>query len=194
MNEAPSLRPLYLNGQIVGEVPITGNPELDVATAERFLVERGLFRETRRIAAMLVQAYSFGKNAQHIYERYLSGPLANPLGMAPFVVNGSFALEIYVKALSEIHGVRPRGHNLQELYGALNPQIHVLLEELTRGYIKAKSLRDIPDFKTCIYSIGNAFEKWRYHYENGTAPLIQPLDMFLSLDVLHAACVRRSRA
>lgn len=194
VNELPSLKPIYLNDRIVGEVPATGDVDLDMQTVVKFLEERGLFRETGRIASMLFQAYSFGKTARRIYDLYLCGLPANPIGVAPFVVNGSFALEIYIKTLAEIHGTTLRGHNLSKLYEALDPQIQTLLEQITQGYIKAKNLQGIIGFSPCICAVGNAFEKWRYHYEEGTAPTVDAVDVFLSLDVLHAACARRVRA
>lgn len=110
----------------------------------------------------------------------------------PAVVNLAFALELYIKELYVVLKARdsngkdvkaPRFHNILELFRQLPleaqqeirnyPAIQKLvafytMEKFPLYISQGKDKQPITDvFEQQIYKISDAFENWRYSYENG---------------------------
>ena len=74
----------------------------------------------RRCNAARHVATAFANTAALLYERDLKQmPPKRPRHVVPFVVNASFAVELFLKALSHRHGVFLRGHQLPKRYDRL---------------------------------------------------------------------------
>lgn len=95
--------------------------------------------------------------------------------MYPFVVNISFACELYIKAimiknssLSEFE----RGHNLLDLYQALEAKDQAALEHEFTARYSAKKLKDLLDENKTV------FIDWRYALEKTVSADISGLKAF----------------
>jgi hypothetical protein len=74
----------------------------------------GSYWRTRTIAQC------FAETASMLYQTTLKDPpRRQPLMIVPFVVNASFACELFLKALAHREGASLKGHNLSKLLGAL---------------------------------------------------------------------------
>ncbi|MCA9232654.1 MAG: hypothetical protein KDA57_18535 [Planctomycetales bacterium] len=137
-----------------------------------------------------MQAYSFGRAAKLVYESLLSEVPSDPAGIAPFVVNGSFGIEIYLKTLNLIgRAAYNGGHDVLAQYDRLPEQMKSRLEEIRARYFSEKGLPEQGSMHDMLRRIGNAFEVWRYQHEKGEAPMVDVIDVFSCLDILHRACL-----
>lgn len=100
--------------------------------------------------------------------------------ITPYVVNGAFALELYLKVLyfAETNSVA-RGHKLKGLYDRLTRGSKDFLADRVKGFIDfSKFHRDLGevinreskvpfswDAQSLIAQSSDAFEKWRYAFE-----------------------------
>lgn len=121
---------LYFNDCLVGEYEFEGETgsAADIEAAQARLVELGVKPpEAQPMAARIMgQAFAFAQSAFLNFER-LNGkrsadgaPQWHPNAFAPFVVNASLALELYLKALAEAHGTRiKKVHELDLLFNKL---------------------------------------------------------------------------
>jgi len=89
---------LYLDGKFVGEYVATDNLEKEHEAAIALLREKGLYQETTREQAIFRQALSFATTASYLYQRDLTVVPRNGMSVAPFVVNATFALELYLRS------------------------------------------------------------------------------------------------
>ena len=103
---------------------------------------------------------------------------------SPAIVNLAFSVELYIKDLHfALKGEAPRGHNILELIRELPEEAqqeirqYPSLQKITAYYSmqmplyipqdkRKKPITDILEQQ--IYKISDAFEKWRYFYENGS--------------------------
>jgi hypothetical protein len=120
-------RKLYVDGQFIGEVPVTGDNQKDAQAAIALMRAKGVYRETSPEQAIFRQAVSFATTASYLYKRDLATKPWNGMSVAPFVVNAAFALELYLKTLSILQGNELRGHDLLELFDALPHGAHKAL-------------------------------------------------------------------
>jgi hypothetical protein len=103
---------VWLNEKLVGEAPATGVVDRDAEAIIQFLKDKGLYKETSPVQRMFRQAMSFATTSAYLYKRDLIKVPKNGLSVAPFVVNGAFAIELYLKTLGRLHDVDMRGHDL----------------------------------------------------------------------------------
>lgn len=85
--------------------------------------------------------------------------------MYPFSVNASFACELFIKAIMINRSPTNEfscGHKLKDLFVELNKNDQIAIESLYTAKTK-KSLSELLD------EFGNAFEDWRYAFENGVS-------------------------
>lgn len=109
---------------------------------------------------------------------------------SPAVVNLAFALELYIKDIYyalKIEDTLPRGrngHNILELFRGLPEEtqqeirLYPSIQNLTAFYAMQMFALYVPQDKNKqpisdileqqIYKISDAFQRWRYSYENGT--------------------------
>jgi hypothetical protein len=115
----PRTKTLYLNGVVVGEVEATGYPNHDKDAAIQFLKDKGLHKVVTPVQAMFRQAVSFATTAAHLHKTDLLTAPRNGFSVAPFVVNSTFSIELYLKTLSMMHNKVLRGHELLNLFDSL---------------------------------------------------------------------------
>lgn len=81
----------------------------------------------------------------------------------PAIVNGTFALELYLKSVITPCQIEPKklGHNISKIYSKLKPE----LQQQIRNEIEPKLKGWDQTFDEAIEGIGNGFEYWRYIHE-----------------------------
>ncbi len=100
--------------------------------------------------------------------------------ITPYVVNGAFSLELYLKILLFLEtGTSARGHKLKKLYDQLTEDSKDYLTDRVKGFIDySKFHRDLEavivrnskvafswDIESLIEQSSEAFGKWRYAFE-----------------------------
>jgi hypothetical protein len=128
-----STKQLYADGKFVCDYESTGDDAQDALICTAILKDKGLHRETSIEQAIFRQAAAFATTSAYLYTRdmQVTGP-ATPLSVVPFVVNATFALELYLKALALLHGVHLRGHDLLSLFDDLPPDAHRACSKTSR--------------------------------------------------------------
>jgi len=88
--------------------------------------------------------------------------------MVSGIVNSAFACEVLIKSLLVFHGMtdeKLKGHNLKELWYKFKAEDYKrawLVEESMRDWFNSKNINM---FDELLDNISNAFEYWRYIYE-----------------------------
>ena len=160
------MKVLKYNGIVVGEYLGSDDPDEDVMAAREVMRAKGIKPPTL-LGAMFGQANSFSYVANRIYKGDVIGRSADkPIGFAPFVVNATFSVEIYLKTLHAVAGdSKRRGHQLLPLYDAL--------AEARRNELCAEAVHHADlhgegpqvQFRALLTMLNSAFERWRYFYE-----------------------------
>lgn len=184
----PGPKTILLNGIAVGEVQSTGDVERDIEAVRRFLKDKGLHRETSLFQGMLNQAYAFANTSAYLYKSDLRRSPRNGASIVPFVVNAAFAVELYLKALAQKHGVALRGHELVKLYKALPKDALSEIDEVSPKCAANRALDESPDFAGYLGELNNTFVEWRYCYEVERTGLVRTEPTIFVMDVLHEAC------
>ncbi|HDL01186.1 MAG TPA: hypothetical protein ENH23_03025, partial [candidate division Zixibacteria bacterium] len=160
------MRTVIFENEPVGYVPETGNMEENIRLAREFLEEKGLWKDVPVERTMYGQAQSFANASNHIYEKDLKTIPRNPQGIAPFVVNAAFSAEMYQKCIQKKYGEVSRTHTLtvlhQNLPNSVKSQIVAHKNQLESEYEVDSGVA----FEDHLGTINNAFERWRYIYEN----------------------------
>ena len=89
VTDTGSLKTVYLNGIIVGEVPATGDRDKDLEAVRQLLKDKRLHEEVTKVQAMFRQALSFSTNAAHLHRRDL---LKAPRNGRPCAVCGQLGI------------------------------------------------------------------------------------------------------
>lgn len=104
---------LNYRGIDVGEVEVTGDDEVDAMAAMELLKQKGLYKEFSKVNAIFGQANAFAHTALEIHKTSLANPGPPDFkGIAPFIVNATFATELYLKSMHAVYGHVPQGHDL----------------------------------------------------------------------------------
>jgi len=185
---SPGLKTVLLNGIDVGEVLSTGDIERDAEAVRQFLKSRGLHKETSQFQAILNQAVAFANTSAYLYKRDLRRSPRKGISVAPFVVNAAFAIELYLKALAQKHGVALRGHELIKLHNALPRKAHTEIEAVTMQCAANRALGEPPDFLAYLKDLNNTFMEWRYCYELERTGAVHIEPTIFVMEVLHEAC------
>lgn len=177
---------ILLNGIIVGEVDVTGDLEFDAEVAHEFLNKKGLLKERTSSIEIFSTAVAFAKTSSHMYEHGLRQLPRNGASIIPFVVNATFAIELYIKALAKKYHATLRGHELLKLYKKLPQEA---LKEIELVIPKCADDRKIaqPDFVKYLNELNNAFVDWRYIFEKSKSGPIQIEPTIFVMQVLHEA-------
>lgn len=185
------MKTLELNGVIVGEYLGSDDPDQDIEAARDMLRAKGLYNPPSLLSAMVGQANSFAYTANRIYEQDLkSKSPRRPLGMAPFVVNAAFSVELYLKALHAKANGGMRVHKLLQLYDAL--------ADMRRAELCAEAVQLASEhgegpqvqFRDLLAVLNNAFEQWRYVYELPRSGFIHLQQTILVMHACRDVCVR----
>jgi len=186
-NAKPGSKALLMRGQKVADIESTGDPIVDVETCRQKLRELGLYEPTTKLQAMHRQAHGFAICALRIHDTLLQQERSYA-GASPFVVNASFALEVYLKALTErFDGTFAGIHLLEKLLGNLPPAAQMAVKMQIPFVISQKELQQAYDLAAILRDLNNAFVDWRYMYEDGKQLKVQLPEVLYALRVLHAA-------
>jgi hypothetical protein len=178
------MKKLYADGVYVGEVPTTGDTVADMAIVRQVLKDLGIHREVTVVQAMFRQAASFCDTAAMLFEDLQKQP-SRGLTIAPFVVNLTFSLELYLKTLASAHGTKLLGHELASLYDGL-PQS--ALDALEAAATSAKPPGTRQTLRERLADLKGVFVQWRYVYELERSPEVKVQPSIWVAGVLHAAC------
>ncbi|SDI25340.1 HEPN domain-containing protein [Pseudomonas benzenivorans] len=184
----PGPKTVLLNGISVGEVVSTGDTERDSEAVRQFLKSKGLHKETSQFQAVFNQALAFANTSAYLYERDLRCSPRNGVSLVPFVVNAAFSIELYLKALSQKHGVALRGHELIKLYEALPSKAHIEIQTVTPRCADNRTLGEPPELLAYLKDLNNAFIEWRYSYELERTGAVHIEPTIFVMEVLHEAC------
>jgi hypothetical protein len=179
---------VLLNGVAVGEVISMGDPEKDAKAAQQLLKSKGLHKEPTPFQAIFSQAHSFANTSALLYVRDLKRHPRTGASIVPFVVNTAFAIELYLKALAQKHGVSLRGHELIKLHKALPARALAEVKSVTTKCAVNRSLGEDPDFRKYLANLNNAFVDWRYSYELDKTGTVHIEPALFVMEVLHEAC------
>lgn len=111
--------------------------------------------------------------------------------ISPFTVNCAFACELYFKYLRNIYVPRNgkksgwRTHKLSTLYGQLPLDIK---QEIQDEYYKWTSEQSL---EMCLETHSNAFETFRYMYEQLSA-VVEPQSLYNLCVSLHNVCINHT--
>ena len=184
----PSEYEVKLNGIVVGKISKTGNQEADSIAALDLIKSAGLYKESSTAQRALGQAKSFADTSAHLYERGLRMGAIVPTMLAPFVVNSAFAIEVYLKALSEAHAIKTHGHIFVKLFDALPSETKDRLEQLAPDFAKRYKAETFSTFRESLIKLEGAFVVWRYIYESD-APASYDVPLAIAtMAALHERC------
>ncbi len=181
-------RKLFVDGKFIGEVPNTGDTQKDVEAMSALMRAKGIHRTVTPDQAIFRQAVSFATTASYLFNKDLLGFPRNPMSLVPFVVNATFALELYLKTVSLLHGSEQRGHDLLELFDALPPDATEALRHEISKAPSTRSVADLSAFRVEIERVRHAFVEWRYLHERTRAGEIKFAELIFVLHVLHNVC------
>lgn len=158
-------QPLYLDGKLIGEIPCTGDTKKDIQNAQDLFKSKGLSKKDEEADSMFQQAASFAKLALEIYDTKLAKVPPEFSYAAPFVVNATFSIEVYIKSLHSLSGSNKWGHLIGDLYNALNEDVKstsiIIANRLYSKYHLDSNIK----IEALLIEINNAFVNWRYLYE-----------------------------
>ncbi len=187
MNGENLNKKLYSQGEYVGNVELTGDTSRDVEIVNEYLDARGLRKPPSKIGAMHAQATAFSKTASYVYKQSLLKKPIDPLGVSPFIVNGVFSAEMYLKTILEIHERNEHGHNLASLFKQLPNKIKDKINKKKLRFETEYGIKPGTPFIKHIKECANAFIEWRYMYEQGELHFNIQVLIFI-LHTLHEVC------
>jgi hypothetical protein len=138
------------------------------------------------VQAMYRQADSFLTVSVKVFEDLKRDHPSPGYAYAPFVVNMTFSLELYLKTLARVHGAAlSRKHKLLDLYEELPVDARLAV---TKAISKA-----LANEETVVHNLRNlndAFTQWRYLYEpSDQTKMIEPHSAIWVAGVLQQACL-----
>ena len=178
---------LYLNGAFVCEYKSTGDNAKDVVLCRDILKKKGLHKEVTELQAIFRQAYSFCKVAARLYADLNSSP-SHGLFMAPFIVNSTFSVELYLKTLGAISGEKFTGHELTKLFDQLPENLKTAIKSGVPAAAAKWGLPMNTNFRDCLVELNGAFVQWRYAHESPNSSELKVAPLILVMEVLHQVC------
>lgn len=160
---------ILFNGTVVGSYEATDDEERDAANVYEFLMEKGFIKEVQRHAQIHGQADAFAEVANEIYAKGLSASPYKGTSAPPFVVNATFSIELYLKAVLHFYGQKAWGHHLGELFEKLSPEGKAIFEQAASDVRHLYKLEPGATYAIILQALGKAFEHWRYIFEKEAA-------------------------
>ena len=176
---------------MIGEVPTTGDVQKDLEAATALMRAKGVYKKITAEQVIFGQAVAFATTASYLFNNDLLGtPPRNPVSTGPFVVNATFALELYLKTLNLLYGRKVgRSHDLHRLYSALPDEaMQAVRREFSTSLPRPASITDIKAFQTEIERVRHAFMEWRYLHERMQTGEVRFPELIYVLNVLHNTC------
>lgn len=180
---------IILNGVIVGSHNSTGDNEKDIHDVREFLKTKGLYKEITINDSMYGQANSFAEVAKNLYETHLKKSPIHGSSIAPFVVNASFSVELYLKTIHNAYGNTIKGHHLSSIYKNMPRKGKDLFLAAAQDIYHLYAHAPESDIFTSLESMSKAFEQWRYIFEHERLN-IEMQSIRYTMHVAHEACCR----
>jgi hypothetical protein len=184
---------LHLNGKAVCEYEAPADQQAEMNLCKELLKQRGLWEVISRERVLFNQAVAFGNVSAMIWQQKL-GPTPNRDGNSavPFVVNSSFATELYLKAIALLNGKKLHGHELDNLFKKIpSPGHSVIAEKLQQQIPKDQwesTIRSMSDLKGLFQRHRDTFKDWRYLHEHDRVGEFHFRDAIFAMQILHSAC------
>lgn len=178
---------VHHEGIRVGAVDGTGTLEGDAAAAHELLESLVLVKHLSPWMTAFGHARSFANVAITLHRQIILSKMRDMTAVHPFVVNATFSIELFLKALAMKHGEKLWGHELLKLYEGL-PQ--VAREEIQPHVLPCSIKRQLhaaPDLRMFLDELNNAFVQWRYSHESESACAINLERIIFLLDVFNEA-------
>lgn len=173
-------------GQFVGWLEATGDAKKDALASHEVIVKSGFKKEKiSEIDQIFGQAHSFCKMSAAAYDKGLSAKKHDPSFFAPFIVNSSFSIELYLKTIHLILGRKIKGHKLKVLYEELPNKVRDEIEEDARNDLDTKHLEKGESLGDAISTFSDSFVEWRYLYEKEESSEVRILPLIFIMRVLH---------
>ena len=186
----PHVKTVLYNGKPVGTYIATGDREQELEAARAVLLKAGINLNAGKAEQLtaLGQARSFGMVTKLILDTGFKSHPWNPHLVAPLVVNASFCIEVFLKALGQLVSKDLHGHDLNALFDALPiEQKNAILKEfdsrLPIHRLPPSALRDE------LASMSKAFEQWRYLYEKETRLEFEVRVALAVIEALDRVCI-----
>ena len=182
-----TLKKLYHNRIFVTEYESTDNPEIDIQITREILMSKGLLKEISTVESMFGLANSFARVAIDIYETDFKKSPFDGSRTSPFIVNGAFAIELYIKTIYTLCKNPQRGHHLIKLYEGLDKQVKDVITICEQQLQENYDLSEGANIRTCLEALSKAFEQWRYLYEHERLQ-VQVQEIRFSMHVFGETC------
>jgi len=189
---------LEIDGKFVGEIPDTGDSLKNIEAFEQYKKDHGIHTESKPGQAINLQAFTFGNIAMSLFNDYLCAPITNGQEAiqysnyaVPFIVNGAFAIELYLKTLHVIHSNSQKGHKLLTLFNELPEAVQIAIKLAANEFIIKHNLSPDTDLLSSLQRINSAFEDWRYLHEGNkeNKPRSLPVaEIIVLLETLSRVC------
>lgn len=111
-------------------------------------------------------ARCFSEAATLIYgERLKKSPSSEPFLIVSFVVNASFACELFLKALARRGGLQLKGHELARLLADLPVAERQIVDRAWNTVERNDQGQITETLESVIAGLSNSFVEWRYTHE-----------------------------
>lgn len=121
------------------------------------------------------EVYAFYKVFQSLHQEYFAGQMSvakfteAAAFSIPYMVNGTFACEVALKAYIEISDAKKAGHNLEALYHCLPKEPKEAIKKAFMEY----GLTDA-EFDATLAESLDLYKKWRYFFDPAQGNLLAP--------------------
>lgn len=178
-----------VDGGLLCEYEAHEDLDEQIAKARKILEANGPRPKVSRFHAGRNIAVAFANTAAFLYERDLKTmPPSRAFSIVPFVVNSTFAIELFLKALHEKYGSAKRGHKLLVLYDQLPQQAVHQIRSASAKVAAEAQLPTYQDPRQVLVTLNSAFEDWRYLYEKDRLGPIHIQPTITVIKLLHRAC------
>ena len=133
-------------------------------------------------------AQGFAQTATLLYENYLAdSPRRQPNLLTPFIVNASFACELFLKALCQRAGASFEGHQLEKLLAALPVNDRQRIEHAWVAAAGTANCSAAATLEAVVGEMSNSFVEWRYAHEKERVTTASSASILALLRVLDEA-------
>ena len=191
-----TLKVLNRAGEVTGTVP--EDVVKDPIALKTFIETECPNRNTKKQFELTFhQANNFATVAAQIFHAHLNKNIneIDPCYMAPFIVNSTFSLELFLKMLHQSHKTKSYDevsdkHNLKSLYFSLPGKIqNKLKKSVNNCAIAQKRPIDSIVLDIRIKELANAFVDWRYMHEKDNLKIRAFNDLIIIMGAFYNSCI-----
>ncbi len=180
---------ILVNGIEIGAYATTGDNSKDIEAVREIIRQKGLEKEVTTNDAMFGQAISFATVAENIYaDAFKESPYKGNF-MGPFIVNGVFSVEVFLKTIHNAYGNKIKGHRLVELYKNMPNKGKSIFNTAAQDVRPLYALHEEENIISCLEKLSNAFVDWRYMYEKDKLS-VEIQSIRYTMHTCQEACIR----